>query len=151
VKSEASVMIDRPAEEVWKFITDLSNATKWFIPAPLVELRQTSAGPLGVGTTLVESRRVYYKNFTWSDRVIEDMPNHKFSLEIISGPMKGTIGTWSIENIEGKTRLTETVNYKLNGFYKLVKPFIGRKAKVEKESVTHVGNIKRILESEAQS
>jgi hypothetical protein len=58
---------------------------------------------------------------------------------------------WSIENIEGKARLTETMNYKLNGFYKLVKPFIIRKAKVEKESVTHVGNIKRILESEAQS
>lgn len=48
-RTEASVTINRSAEDVWKFITDVSNGPKW--DEGLTEWRQTFAGPLGVGTT----------------------------------------------------------------------------------------------------
>lgn len=80
-------MIDRPVEEVWKFITDVSNAPKW--DEDVTEWKQTSAGPLGVGTTF----DAIHRRLTYSERVTEYEPNKRLSLLITSGPAKGTIGT----------------------------------------------------------
>ena len=51
---ETSVTIDRPVEEVWKFITDLSNMPKW---SNILESKQTSPGPMGVGTMIQDTRK----------------------------------------------------------------------------------------------
>lgn len=142
---QASVMIDRSVEDVWKFITDVSNGPKW--DEGVAEWKQTSAGPLGVGTTFEATER--HPKLTYSERVVEYEPNRKFSLEITSGPAKGTIGTLSVEGIEGKVRLTEISEYKFAGFYKLLGPFLTGTAK--RETTSRVANVKRILESEAHS
>jgi hypothetical protein len=70
VKIETSGMVNCPAEDVWKFITDLSSSPKW--DPCCLEARQTSAGPLEVGTTyqLRRSRTPKTPNF----RVIEYEP-----------------------------------------------------------------------------
>jgi carbon monoxide dehydrogenase subunit G len=143
VNIEGSVMIDRPVEEVWKFISDLSNISKWE-PA-ILEMRQTSAGPIGVGST-IEIRR---KNMTIPQRITEWEPNRKFTFVVTSGPAKGTTGTYSVEKIEGKTRITVSGDFKVNGIYKLVGPFITPSER--REAVASLGNVKRILESEAKS
>jgi uncharacterized protein YndB with AHSA1/START domain len=49
MKVEASVMIDRPVEEVWEFIMDLSKVPTW--DTSISEVRETSTGPIGVGST----------------------------------------------------------------------------------------------------
>jgi uncharacterized protein YndB with AHSA1/START domain len=143
VKFEASAMVDRPVEDVWKFITDYANYPKW--DPVIIELRKTSDGPLGVGATL----EVRHSNMTIPERVIEYEPNRKFAFVVTSGPGKGTTGTFSVENIEGKTRLTETDDFKFNGFFKLVGPFLTRS--VKRQAVARVGKAKQVLESEAKS
>lgn len=143
VKIEESIMIDRPVEEVWKFITDLSNFPK--VETAVLEARQTSAGPIGVGSTC-EIRR---KDMTVPQRVIEYEPNRKISNVVTSGPAKGSIFTFSVETVEGKTRFTYTVDMKFNGFYKLLGPFVTRSGR--RESIASVGNVKRLLESEAKT
>ncbi len=139
-KTEASVMIDRPVEAVWKFITDLSNAPNW--DKGLTECKQTSDGPIELGSTFV----AIHPRLTYSERVSEYEPNRKLSLEMTSGPAKGTVGTFRMESIEGKTELTESDDYRFSGFYKLVGPFLIRTAK--RETASRVVNVKRILESE---
>jgi uncharacterized protein YndB with AHSA1/START domain len=138
VKVEASVIIDRPIEEVWKFITDLSKYPKW---TDVLEMRQTSAGPLGVGTT-IQGR---YAKMLENARIIEYEPNRKLTFEITSGPTKGTTNTLSMETIEGKTRFARTVDHKFGGFYKLVWPFVA--GRVKRYGEASVGNVKRMLES----
>ena len=144
-KIVASVLINRPAEAVWKFITDWSNNPKW--DKDSVETKQTPTGPLGVGTTL-QFRRCTFPKIS-DARVLEYEPNRKFTFEGTSGPMKGLIVTMSLEAVEGKTRLTETDDYKLGGFYRLLVPFMVGTPKRNAEA--RVGNVKRILESEAKS
>jgi|GEM_PF-2397434 uncharacterized protein YndB with AHSA1/START domain len=146
VKIVASVLIDRPAEAAWKLITDLSKLTKW--DTSVSEAKWTSAGPIGVGATCDLTVQVMGK-MTVSQRVIEYEPNRKFSLEFTSGPAKGSIVTFSMETIEGKTRFTSSNDLKYNGFYKLLAPFVTRT--LNKSVVDTVYNVKRILESEAQS
>ena len=147
VKVEASVVVDRPVEAVWKFAADLSNSPKWHIEAGFMEIRQTSTGPFGVGTT-AQYRGSKFPKIN-DLRVLEYEPNRKFSLEFTSGPTKGAIVTMSFEAIEGKTRFTETDDYNLSGFWKLIGPFMAGEVKRNVEG--RVGKVKRILESEAQS
>jgi len=48
IKAERTVVIDRPIEEVFAFVTDQTNTPRW--QAGLVELERTTPGPIGVGT-----------------------------------------------------------------------------------------------------
>ena len=43
-----SVLIDRPLAEVFAFVSNLENDPPW---TAAVEVRRTSQGPVGVGTT----------------------------------------------------------------------------------------------------
>jgi carbon monoxide dehydrogenase subunit G len=140
----ASVVINRPVEDIWKFVTDLSNASECFVRT--VEFKQTSPGPIGVGATLLH--RTVKRTFT--GHVTEYEPNRRFTTEATSGPIKGSKEVFSFEAVDGKTRLTYTGYLEGNGFYKLIGPFIlGRSVRQGKaECESRVNNIKRILESE---
>ena len=144
VKIEESVIIDRPVEEVWKFITDLSKFPKW--DNEVLEVRQTSTGPLGLGSTVEVRQKM--RNMTLPQRCIEYEPNRNFSFAVTSGPGKGSTVTFSVEIIEGKTKFTKVDDLKFSGFYKLVGPFIT--PSMRREVVAANGNLKRILESEAK-
>jgi carbon monoxide dehydrogenase subunit G len=143
----ASIIIDRPVDVVWKFVTDLSNAPKCFVNT--VEMRQTSPGPLRVGSTV--SHR-FYKS-TCTGHVTEYEPNRKFTTEATSGPIKGSKEVVNFESIDGKTRLTYTAYWKLSRFYKPMWPFVIRSTvkQGKAETASKVDNIKRILESEARA
>ena len=142
-KVEASVVIDRPVEDVWKFMSDMSNDPKW--NPETLEVKQVSAGPLAVGTILDDR----HPKQTLRIRLYEYEPNRKFGYESISGPLKGSRVSYSVETVEGKTRLNLTLEPNFSGFYKLVGPFAHRRLKREVSPLA--GNIKRALESEAKS
>jgi uncharacterized protein YndB with AHSA1/START domain len=145
VKTEASVMIDRPVEEVWKFISDISNPKKWKVDPNAIGARYTSTGPLGVGTT----GEIIYPKQTLTLRYLEYEPNRKVTVEFTSGPINGTRATFVTETVEGKTKLTRTDDVKAAGFYKLMGPMVARRLK--KIGEDDVAGIKRTLESEAHS
>jgi len=63
--------------------------------------------------------------------------------------LKGSIVTLSFDTIDGKTKLTETDDYKISGFYRLLVPFMGGRVKEYAEG--RMGNVKRIMESEAKT
>jgi uncharacterized protein YndB with AHSA1/START domain len=150
VKIEASTTVDRPVDEVWKFVTDLSNSPKWHIEGDsewFAEMKQTSTGPLGVGTTFLYRRSKYPK--ITDGRVVVYEPNRKVSFEFTSGAMKGATVIMSFEVIEGKTRVIETDDYKLSGFWKLVGLFMGGGMKRNAEA--RVVKLKHTLESGSKS
>jgi uncharacterized protein YndB with AHSA1/START domain len=146
-KIQVSVMVDRPTEEVWRFMSDFSNTPKW--SPDIIEMKQTSPGPLGVGSTVL----IRHPKQSVKGRVTEYEPNQSFMFEVASGPARGTKVGYRMERIEPNTRLTYTFDFKLEGFYRLVGPFVsGRATKQGKaEAETNVSNVKRILESETRA
>ena len=56
IKAEQTVVIDRPIEEVFAYVTDQTNTPYW--QAGLVEVQRTTAGPIGVGT-----KHTFVRNF----------------------------------------------------------------------------------------
>ena len=141
---ESSIMIEKPVEEVWNFLTDLTNNGPKFQPG-LIEMRQTSSGPVGVGTTF-QSKRT---NGTFLFRITEYEPNRRLTIEFTSGAISGSRYVSNLENMGGKTKLTLTAEPKLGGFYRLLGPFVIRN--IKKENETALNNLKRILESTAPS
>jgi uncharacterized protein YndB with AHSA1/START domain len=141
-KIEASVMIDRPVEDVWKFMTNLSNLPKW--DSGVLEAKQTSPEPLGVGSTFLTR----HKWMTYSFRCSEYEPNHRFSFEFSQGPMKGAKASVNLEAIEEKTSAMFTIDPKIGGVLKLLGPYLNRSLRGHNQE--SAASVKRILESEAK-
>ena len=147
MNAEASVVIDRPAEAVWSFvISDLNRFAKCINP-DVVESKQTSAGPIGVGATFHETRYKMPKAMDY--RITEYEPNNRLTVEMISGPIKGSVATEKVERIEGKTKFTEITAYHFSGLYKVLQPFMAGKA--QQETQDRVDSLKRAIESEAKT
>ena len=72
-----TVEIERPAKEVFDFLSRFENLPKWnyFV----LEVKRTSEGPVGVGATYHQVRKTDEQDF----RVTEFDPNHTLALQTI--------------------------------------------------------------------
>jgi len=144
-KIAASAMIERPADEVWSFVTDFPRAPEY--DPNIISVKQTSDGLLAVGTNFeLTDKKVGKGTF----RTIEYDPGRKVTW-VVTSPraMEGSKHGIILEDIGGKARLTITWELKLGGFYRIVGPFVARS--MSKSTEAEVKGIKRILETEAPS
>ena len=138
----ASSEIDRPVEAVWAFIVDPANNPKWD-PGTL-EVRQTSDGPMGVGTTLLATVELLGRR-DLDIRIIGFEPHRSVSFEFASGPVTGTRVRYDLESVTvARTRLTRSMELHLRGAWSVLRPLIGRSAR--RHRADEVENVKRLLE-----
>jgi len=136
-----SVTVNRPVEEVWDFIGDFENTTRW--SRGVLEARRTSEGPLGVGSTLQTVVKAFGRRRTADYLVTEYEPNHAFAFEVTSGPMTSR-ARFSVEPAGAGTRLTASGEAEARGLYRLLTPIIVPTLK--RHSQDDLVNVKRILE-----
>ena len=145
-KIGASVVVDRPVDEVWSYATDWAKGPQW--DPGLIECKVTSEGPLGVGTTL-QSKRTSRGAHLILWHITEFEPGRKLTAEATSPQMmRGSRNMMTFESAEGKTKVDIAWDTKFNGFYSLLGPLLAPSFK--KTCETQLGNLKRILESEPQ-
>jgi carbon monoxide dehydrogenase subunit G len=139
-----SVVIERPLEEVFAFVADPRNDTRW-IPA-VKEVQKTSEGPLRTGTTFEAVFRLLGRRFVASFEIAEYEPKRKVVLEPpTSGPVQLT-GTRSVEADSGGTRLTFTIEGYTRGFFWLLPdPLFVLPAR--RRLKTFFANLKSLLEA----
>jgi carbon monoxide dehydrogenase subunit G len=139
-----SVTVDRPLQEVWDFIGDFENTTRW--SRGVLEARQTSDGPLGVGSTLQTVVKAFGRRRTADYLVTEYKPNRAFAFQVTSGPMASR-ARYSVEPAGAGTRLTASGEAEATGRYKLLAPMLVHTLK--RHSQDDLTNVKRILEASA--
>jgi carbon monoxide dehydrogenase subunit G len=137
-----SVTVNRPVEEVWTFISNFENTTRW--SRGVLEARQTSDGPLGVGSTLQTVVKAFGRRRTADYLVTEYKPNHAFAFKVTSGPMTSR-ARYSVEPVGTGTRLTASGEAEATGLYKLLAPLLVRILK--RHSQDDLANVKRILDA----
>ncbi len=93
IKVETSIIINRPLAEVFAYVVDLNTRANW--QEGLVEAKQTSSGPTGVGST--------YRS--------------------TSGPFP-LQGRFEFEPADGGTRVRFFVEFQPGGFFKLADPVL---------------------------
>src|SRR5215218_916146 len=74
---ENTIYIDRPVDEVFAFLSDFENIPKWNYY--VLEVRQLSESPIGVGTTYHQVRKTDEQDF----RIIEFEPDHMVAVKTL--------------------------------------------------------------------
>ena len=134
----ASALINRPSDEVWRFMSDPLNASVW--GRGVSDVGITSDGPVGLGTTLTLSM----SGSRMEARMIKYEAYKTFTLEFTSGPVKGSKLTYSVESVAGKTLLATDLEMRLSGIWRIMHPILIRRRIRDRE--WGVTNVKRIME-----
>ena len=141
-----TVLIQRPPEDVFRFVTDPTKTTLW--QTTIDELRQVTPGPMAVGTQATDVRRFLGRRIESQWEVVEHDPPRRSAIRGISGPIPFT-GTYTLEPVEGATRFTCAVELDAHGFFKLAEPIFAGIARRELRS--NLGHLKDLLEARADA
>ena len=102
---ENTVMIQKPAEEVFAFLADFKNIPMWNYA--IEETSQTSTGPVGVGTRYRQTRSVPSRS-TEDFEVTVFEPASRLAIHGQLGPFRATI-SYELEATATATRLVNSV------------------------------------------
>ncbi len=144
IKDQVSVEINRPLEEVSGFVSDMENMQQWV--GEVNEVKKTSAGPVGVGTTYTTTAKILGRRIEATQEVTDYEPNKKLSWKSTSGPIPSQLGITS-ESVGGGTKVTVAIQGDVGGFFKLAEPIVHRIMKRQWEN--SIATLKDLLESQA--
>jgi uncharacterized membrane protein len=138
-----TVVVERPPDEVFDFLTDLSNVPAWQSGAVAVEEPE---GPLRVGSTYVQVLSFLGRRTEAMLEVTELERGRRFSLKSVSGPFPFEARhTLEPRNGGGATRLHVELEGRTRGFFKLTESFVERKAQRQIED--DFAALKRMVEA----
>lgn len=141
MKVKHSVVIQRPLEEVFAFVTNLENETRWQPEILSVKLD----GLLQTGTTFHEVRRTFGRTVEWHFRITHFEPPYRITIETISGTVPYR-GSRLFEAVTSGTQVTEIGELQTSGIFKLIDPFLGWFSKRPLSQAYN--NLKRLLEND---
>jgi carbon monoxide dehydrogenase subunit G len=111
-----TVTIDRPARDVFAFLADLENVPRWNYA--ISETRKMTPGDIGVGTTYEQTRSI--PTPSREQLTITEFEPHRHIAVV------GTLARfparleYTMEEREGRTRLSNTVDLQLTGAVRLL-------------------------------
>lgn len=143
INVEDSIVINRPIEEVFAYVSDLTNAPAW--QTGLIEVRKTTADPLGIGTQFTFLRKFLGQKLEASNEFTAYQPNEIITFITTSGPMP-VEGSYLFGAEPEGTRVTCKLAMKPEGFSRLAEPLIA--ATVRREMSTEFAYLKDLLESQ---
>ena len=146
IKLELSIVINKPVDQVWNFLTDFQNTPKWDIG--VLETRQTSQGIAGLGTTFQNIGPFLGQNSVREFKVTEYEPNKKVTVMLITTTrliQKAEV-SYIFESASSGTKLTSIGSLELAPLFRLIQPILLQRAK--KDSQGDLNNLKRLLESD---
>jgi hypothetical protein len=118
------LVIDRPVEDVWAFITDISNMPKWEDSKAV--WKQTSDGSIQVGSTIQSAITFLGRTVVFELRVATFDPSEDFTVEAATGRSKGTRISYLMEPVEGrKTRLRRVTDVRFRGLARVMQAVAG--------------------------
>jgi uncharacterized protein YndB with AHSA1/START domain len=142
-KIEASVLINRPVDEVFARLTDVQNWPQW--NPRLLQVEQTSDGPMGVGTTFRGLSEGPSGTAEWTSEVTEYEPNQKMAQKMEAGPAL-IESSWIFVPAEAGTKLSIVTEAETGGLLKLAGPLLDRQMK--KQAEENLARLKAMLETQ---
>jgi carbon monoxide dehydrogenase subunit G len=138
---QVTIVINRPLEEVFGFLSDLENNLKW--RPGMIEANKKSTGPIGVGTTYRMINNFFGRRIEGEAVVTEYEPHRKYATTNKSGLQIKTQRTF--EPVDGGTMVTFSVWTELGGIFKLVEPLMATigKRRLEADATT----VKKLIET----
>jgi carbon monoxide dehydrogenase subunit G len=142
VKIEEVTLVKVPRSEAFRFAALPENMPRW---NPGV-IESTAIGPLGKGTTVVQTCRVLGRRFETAYRVTSFRPPHRITFTSVRGPMK-VQATMEFVPAGGATKVRWTVDGDCLGFLHVGHGVLERVGHLKMHECLQ--SLARILEDEA--
>lgn len=143
IKNEKSIVIQRPIEEVFAYVSDLQNGPQW--QSALLEVRRTTEGALGIGTQFMSVRKFMGQKMEATVEIITYEPHNNFAIRSTSGSTPFEQSFLFESTAEG-TRLTTILELQTSGLMGLADPLISNSLRREMDA--SFGDLKDLLESQ---
>jgi uncharacterized protein YndB with AHSA1/START domain len=149
VVAEAKVLIERALEDVFAFVSNPNNETRWHTQMLEVRLASNSAegsespSSWSQGSTWTVAARFMGGRMEGEMEVTAFEPNRRIEFTTTTGLVR-PIATCLFEDVDGGTLFTRRTEMPLTGIFRLMKPLMQRYS--NRLQRVHVDNLKRILE-----
>lgn len=143
ITHELEIHVNRPVDVVFAYLTDVTTYTSW--QTGLVEYRQTSAGPLAVGSTGVAVRTVMGQRAESTWQVTELTPPTTYTVKGTSSPLAYEIA-YTLRSADDGTHLHVRFQAQPTGLLKIAEPVLAGSIKRDVEEGHQ--HLKTLLESE---
>ena len=140
IRVEKRAVIARAPGEVFDFVADQTNATRW--QSGIAEIRRLTDGPPGVGTRHAFVRTLLGKHITGENEYVEFEPGHRVTFRTTSGP--GLLASYIVEPVDAGASLTATVELDASGLMSIAEPLIA--AALRRDVDANLARLKAILE-----
>lgn len=142
MRHETSVVVNRPVDEVWAFMTDPFNVPR--LGGGTLALRQTSPGPMGLGSTLQGRRVILGLETRMSGAITEWDPPRTVTISFVAaGGSRSFRG--ALEPTLDGTKVVRVIEFEPQPILKLLWPIVGPFFRREWDAATQ--NFKRLLEA----
>src|SRR5262249_52956254 len=143
LKLGLNVLIKRPVEEVFALLSNPENDPKW---RPGIEVKKTSQGAIGLGTTFRTVVTALGRRIEGEIEYTEYEPNRGFATKTKSGPIPVN-SQWAFERVKDGTRVDVALEAEPGGFFKLAEPLLGNIFK--RQFTGDFANLKELMEAHA--
>ncbi|MFQ5399404.1 MAG: SRPBCC family protein [Anaerolineae bacterium] len=138
-----SVFINRPVQEVWEFVSDLTNHPQF---GSMATVERSSDGPPGVGSTYRSVSRFLGRTIESTSETTGWEPPNKFSSKSVEGPIAFQ-DQWEFADEDSGTLVTLSGEAEMGGFFKIAEGIVGKQ--IDKQITTDLGALKLMLETDA--
>ena len=141
IKVEKSVVINKPVDEVFGYVTGADNYTKWQAGVEQV----IEGGPRNtLGSQFTEVRKFMGQEMRTTLELTEFVPNAKWAAKVVKGPVPYEV-TMTFQSVDGGTKVTTCVDGEPKGFFKLAEGMVA--GQLEKSLSEDELKLKEILET----
>jgi uncharacterized protein YndB with AHSA1/START domain len=139
------VEVDRPADEVFAYVTDPTRFTEW--QENVTEGHLDEDGPAAVGATCVTTRRIGGSERTVTSKLTVLDPPRAWAVHGTDGPIRAQVNV-TVEPLAGRTasKVTIDLDFEGHGIGKLLVPLVV-KPQSRKEMKRNLARLKSRLES----
>ena len=139
---EKSVLINKPVADVFAFVTNGNNTTKWQIGVEAVEQGEGPANT--VGSRYSEVRKFMGQEMRTTLELTAFEANTKWGAKVVKGPVPYEITT-TFEPANGGTKMTTRVEGEPSGFFKVAQGMVS--SQLEKNIEESGQKLKELLET----
>lgn len=143
MKAEKTIVIQQSIDKVFDFMVNIDNISRW---VPVENVKQTSSGPLGIGSTFSQTVDLAGQKLDAIATVTAYDPPDAFAFKATSGPIV-LESKFTLTAVNGATRVAAIVEGDPGPLGKLAGPFLNTLAKKQLE--TQLDSLKKILEGQS--
>lgn len=144
MRETQTIDIARPVDEVFRFLIEPQNRLKY--DTDLIAIHHSPAGPLRLGSQIVETRQFLGREGRSVTEVSELEPNRAIGYRSPKGDAVDAHGVYKFASIPDGTQLSLEFTLSPRGVVRLAMPLITRRLK--RDIAVGLRNIKAIVESE---